>query len=40
MGKKEMDKVRSRGMNPYREEGERVGQEALDEYGNPRGVFD
>lgn len=30
----------SRGKNPYRKEGEIVGQEAIDMDGQPRGVFD
>ncbi|KFY22149.1 hypothetical protein V493_06816 [Pseudogymnoascus sp. VKM F-4281 (FW-2241)] len=40
LGKKEIDKVLSRGQNPYRKEGEIVGQEELDMDGLPRGVFD
>ncbi|KFZ01319.1 hypothetical protein V501_10079 [Pseudogymnoascus sp. VKM F-4519 (FW-2642)] len=40
IGQKERDKVMSRGRNPYRKEGEIVGQEAIDMDGQPRGVFD
>ncbi|ELR10768.1 hypothetical protein VC83_00108 [Pseudogymnoascus destructans] len=40
IGQKERDKVLSRGKNPYRKEGELVGQEAIDMDGQPRGVFD
>ncbi|OBT68398.1 hypothetical protein VE03_02810 [Pseudogymnoascus sp. 23342-1-I1] len=40
LGKKEKEKVLSRGQNPYRKEGEIVGQEAIGMDGLPRGVFD
>ncbi|KFY14833.1 hypothetical protein V492_02382 [Pseudogymnoascus sp. VKM F-4246] len=40
LSKKEVDKVLARGANPYRKEGEMVGQEAIDMEGNPRSVFD
>ncbi|KFY98346.1 hypothetical protein V498_01497 [Pseudogymnoascus sp. VKM F-4517 (FW-2822)] len=40
LGKKEREKVLSRGQNPYRKEGEIVGQEAIGMDGQPRGVFD
>jgi hypothetical protein len=40
LGRKEREKVISRGENPYRREGERVGQEMLDIDGNIRDVFE
>ncbi|OBT72024.1 hypothetical protein VF21_09231 [Pseudogymnoascus sp. 05NY08] len=40
IGQKERDKVLRMGKNPYRMEGEIVGQEAIDMDGQPRGVFD
>ncbi|KFY98529.1 hypothetical protein V500_01629 [Pseudogymnoascus sp. VKM F-4518 (FW-2643)] len=40
LGKKEVDKVLNKGQNPYRKEGEIVGQEAIDMDGQPRGIFD
>ncbi|KFY66779.1 hypothetical protein V497_00726 [Pseudogymnoascus sp. VKM F-4516 (FW-969)] len=40
LGQKERDKVTARGLNPWRQEGEMVGEETLDMDGQPKGVFD
>lgn len=40
LSKKEKEKVIAGGANPYRMEGELPGEEALDEEGKPRPVFD
>jgi len=39
LGRKEEDKVRAVGANPFRREGEIPGQEERDEDGNVRDVF-
>ena len=39
LGRKEEDKVRAVGANPFRREGEVPGQEERDEDGNVRDVF-